>query len=317
MEGKYTYGIVGAGPAGGIMAAYLAQAGHQVVLVDVLKSHLDEIKKNGLTLTGVKDMHAVFDSDSICYSIDDLEGKDVDVIFVSVKASHLSRIVPQLEKVLKPGTTLISLQNGMDTEAYIAETFGTENVLRVVINYAGNLKSDGHILYTFFNGPNYIGVIDPAKVEMAREIAAILTDAHLDTEYSPKIQKHVWEKVLLNSALSAVCSLTRKTMSQIMNSEKTVLLVRNLLEEGIEVAHASGIELGDDFFEHSIGYLTKGGNHYPSMYFDIERGNPSEIDFINGKIVEYGIENNVPTPYNLAITSLVRGVELSLVEQEK
>jgi 2-dehydropantoate 2-reductase len=315
MKGKYRFGFVGAGPAGGIMAAYLGKAGHPVVLVDVIESHLNEIKKNGLTLTGVKEMRAIFDPGSICYSIDELKDKDVNVVFVSVKASHLSCIVPQLQKALKPGTTLVSLQNGMDTEAYIAETFGRENVLRVVINYAGNLKSDGTILYTFFNGPNYIGVIDPSRVETAKEIAAILTDAELDTVYTPEIQKHVWEKVLLNSALSAVCALTRKTMSQIMNSEKTIVIVRNLLEEGIAVARASGIDLGEGFFDHSLGYLTKGGNHYPSMYFDIERGNPSEIDFINGKIVEYGIENNIPTPYNLTITSLVHGVELALSDR--
>lgn len=315
MAGTYRYGIVGAGPAGGIMAAYLAEAGHPIVLVDIMKSHLDEIKKNGLTLTGVKEMHATFDAGSICYSIDELKDTDVNVVFVSVKASHLSCIVPQLKKVLKAGTTLISLQNGMDTEAYIAETFGKENVLRVVVNYAGNLASDGRILYTFFNGPNYIGVIDPVKIDMAKELAAILTAAKLDTEYSPDIQKHVWEKVLLNSALSAVCSLTRKTMAQIMNNEKTIVLVRNILEEGIAVARASGIDLGEGFFEHSIGYLSKGGDHYPSMYFDVERGNPSEIDFINGKIVEYGIKNNIPTPYNLTITSLVRGVELTLFDQ--
>jgi 2-dehydropantoate 2-reductase len=314
MRGKYTFGFIGAGPAGAILAAHLANADHPVVLVDVLHGHMKAIRERGLTLTGVRELSAQFSPDDLCTSIEELGDKDVNVVFVAVKTSLLGAVVPRLEAVVRPGTTIVSLQNGMDTELFMARTFGKENVLRVVVNYAGNLIADGTIRFTFFNPPNYIGVIDPSKKQMAEEMAAIFSAAGMKTRFTDDIQRHVWEKVLLNSALSAVCALTRKTMAQIMTSDTTRALVRRVLEEGIAVAAASGIRLDDGFLDFSLDYLGKGGNHYPSMYFDLERGNPTEIDFINGKLVEYGMRNNVPTPYNLTITTLVKGVELPDLE---
>ena len=72
---KQVFAIVGLGPAGGIMATYLTRAGHEVVIVDILKDHLDEIRDNGLVITGFQELTARFVLENICYSIDGLRGK--------------------------------------------------------------------------------------------------------------------------------------------------------------------------------------------------------------------------------------------------
>jgi 2-dehydropantoate 2-reductase len=307
---RYRFGVVGVGPVGGIMAVHLKKAGHDVTLVDILKPHMDEVKRNGLSITGVKDMKASFPKENICYNIDEMGGKDLDVIFISVKASVLSQVLPGLKKVSKPGTTMVSLQNGLDNEEYIAEVFGKENTLRIVVNYAGNLIDNGKVRMSFFNPPNYIGMIDPAAEEKARSLARVITDAGLETSFTLDIKKYEWEKIILNAALSPVCALTRRTMKQMMDFKDTRWLTEAILREGIKVAEANGINFKPGFLEFCMGYLDKAGHHRTSMHVDIEKRNPTEIDFINDKIVKYGKAKGIPTPFNSTIVSLIKGAEL-------
>jgi len=307
---KYRFGIVGVGPVGSIMAAHLAKAGHNVTLVDILRAHMDEIKTNGLSITGFKEMNVPFSRANLCYGIDEMSGKDVDVVFISVKASALPQILPILKQVAKPGMTFISLQNGLDNEDLIADVFGKENTLRIVVNYAGNLIDNGKVRMSFFNAPNYIGMIDPAAEKKARTLAEVITAADLETAFTSDIRKYEWEKIILNAALSPVCALTRRTMKQMMEFEDTRGLAEAVLREGIEVAEANGIYFESGFLEHCMGYLDKAGHHRTSMHVDIEKKNPTEIGFINDKIVKYGKAKGIPTPYNSTIVSLIRGTEL-------
>jgi 2-dehydropantoate 2-reductase len=307
---KYKFGIVGVGPVGSIMGAHLAKAGYDVTLVDVLKTHMDEIKKNGLSITGFKELKVPFSKKNICYGIDELNKKDVDVIFISVKASILPQILPMLKTVAKPGTTFVALQNGLDNENLIADVFGKENTLRIVVNYAGNLIDNGMVRMSFFNAPNYIGMIDSKAEKKAKTIAEIISKADLETTFTPEIKKYEWEKIILNAALSPVCALTRRTMKQMMELEDTRSLVEAILREGIEVAEANNVHFGPDFLKFCMDYLDKAGHHRTSMHVDIEKKNPTEIDFINEKIAEYGKAKGIPTPINSTIVSLVRGSEL-------
>lgn len=308
-QGKLKIAIIGAGPIGGILGAHLAHAGHYVVLCDILKDHLDAIKEKGLTITGVSEM--TVKCERLAYSISELSNfPEVDTVIICTKASIMPRIIPEIKKVARPGTRFICNQNGLDNEDFMAETFGPDNVLRIIANYAGGVVGDGEIWMSFFNPPNYIGAMTAEGEPAARQIAEMMTEAGLETHFTTDIKKYEWEKVVLNAALNPVCALTRKTMKDMMEFELSELLVEELLREGMEVAKAAGVTFDEGFFEHGIQYLKKAGYHKPSMLQDIERGAPLEIDWINRKIVEYGRIHDVKTPYNLAITALVKGLEL-------
>jgi len=308
MAKKPKFAIIGVGPVGGIFGGHLANGGHYVVLVDILKSHLDAIRERGLIITGVTEMKVK--CERIAYDISELPNfPDVDTIVISTKASVMPSILPQIEKVAKPGTKFISLQNGLDNEDFIAETFGRDNIMRIVVNYAGNRLADGEIWMSFFNKPNYIGVLTPKAEPLAREIVEMMTEAKLDTEFTSDIKRHEWEKTILNAALSPVCALARKTMKEMMDFEPTRFLVEETLREGIEVAAADGVTFDEGFFEHGVQYLEKAGYHKTSMHVDIEERSPTEIDWLNGKIVERGRKHGLETPYNTTLTALIKGLE--------
>ena len=311
---KQVFAIVGLGPAGGIMATYLTRAGHEVVIVDILKDHLDEIRDNGLVITGFQELIARFVLENICYSIDGLRGKKVDTIFIAVKTSLLEEVAAHIAKVVEPGVTLVSLQNGLDTEEIIAKVFGKENTLRVVVNYAGNIISKGRIRMSFFNAPNYIGAMDPASLKKAGALAEVITRTGLETAFTSNIKEHEWVKTILNSALGPICALTRRTMKQMMEFAATRRLVELVLLEGIMVAVANGIQLGPDFFQYCLEYLDRAGHHMPSMHMDLAEGKTTEVELLNQKIEEYGRAKGVPTPYNSALIALIRGAELPQIQ---
>ncbi|MFX0034114.1 MAG: ketopantoate reductase family protein [Candidatus Hermodarchaeota archaeon] len=315
MSEEFRIGIIGIGPTGGILASHLAKAKHNVVLVDINKSRMDKIKKKGLTLTHLKNFNVKFPNENICYSIDELENKNLNTIFIAVKASHLEKILPQLKKIAKPNTTLISLQNGFDTEELIAEFVGEENSLRIVVNYAGNIIEDGVIRMSFFNPPNYLGVLTTNAEEKAKKLADIINSSDLETIFTQDIKKYEWTKCILNT-ISPVCVTTRTTMKQTMEFPETREICREILREGIEVARARGLKFEPDFLDKCMNYLDKAGHHRVSMEADINAGNPSEIGFLNGKIVEYGKIEGIPTPYNKIFVSLIKGCELPPINRD-
>ena len=316
MAGEPKIAIVGVGPVGGILGAHLARAGHYVVLCDVQKPHLDAIKTRGLSITGFLELTAR--CERVAYGVSELSRfPAVDTVVIATKASVLPRIVPKIKEIARPRMRFISCQNGLDNEEFLAEAFGPDEVLRIVVNYAGSQMGDGHISMSFFNPPNYIGAMTAKSEPLARQLAGMMAAAGLESQFTTGIKKYEWEKVILNAALSATCALARKPMKDMMDFELTELLAKELMREGIGVAEASGITFDKSFFEHGIEYLKKAGYHRTSLHQDILRRVPTEIDWLNGKIVERGRDLGIKTPYNFAITALIKGLEMKSGAPEK
>ena len=97
-------------------------------------------------------------------------------------------------------------------------------------------------------------------------------------------------------------------MKEIMNLPETMELVEQTIRETVNVAQAKGLDFNENFIKHAMKYLHNTGEHYPSLALDIINRNVTEIDYFNGKVVEYGRKLNVPTPLNLTITNMVKAI---------
>ncbi len=301
------FAVVGAGPVGSIVAAFLAKGGYDVVLCDVIPELLEAAKDPGIIITGAETLQQKISK--TCMNIDDLKDEDPDVIIIAVKANAIPLIGSVIKGFLRENMTVVSWQNGIDTEFELANILGKECVLRAVVNYGCGLKAPGEVIMGFHHPPHFIQEMDPQAGEAAKAIADVFSDCGLFTEKTQEIVSMVWRKSAMNASMNPVCAVTGMTMSQAMNDPIVFQTVDALLKECLKVARANEISLGWDFYPYAMAYLKGAGSHKPSMLMDVENGRRTEIDFINGKVVAYGEQAGIATPYNSTLVSLVKGLE--------
>ncbi len=302
-------GVIGGGAIGSILAAYLGKAGHEAYVVDIRKDIVDAINATGIKLNGVMELESRVTQ--ALPSTAELKSFDPDYIFICTKAYVLPNILNDLSNLDNKKISFVCFQNGLDLMELLESCLDKRCIFRVAVNYAGMVTEPGHVDVTFFHRPNYIGCqecADDETIEKAKEIATLLTGTGLETEYTPDIQKKVWQKVILNSALMLTSVLTRLPMNQIMEIPETREVIESHLDECIEVARAEGYTFDVEFREKALQYLSKAGAHKTSMLLDFEQGNPLELDFLNAKIQEHGEKHGLECRQNKLMIALVKGI---------
>jgi 2-dehydropantoate 2-reductase len=301
------FAVIGAGPVGCIVAAFLAKGGYEVILCDVIPALLDPALDRGIIIEGAENIQQKVSG--TLTNIDELATVKPDVIFITVKANALPLIASAIEGFYRDGMYIVSWQNGIDTELELSRVLGKAPVSRAVVNYGCGLAGPAHVRMPFHHPPHYIQELDPNSHQATGAIARALSDSGLKTEHTREILAMVWRKAVLNSCMNPVCAVTGLTMSRAMNDPIVYQTVDNLVKECLKVARANEINVGWDFYPHAMEYMGSAGDHKPSMLMDIEANRRTEIDYMNGKFVKYGERAGVPTPFNLTLWSLVKGLE--------
>jgi 2-dehydropantoate 2-reductase len=300
--------VIGAGPVGGILAAYLGRGGHAITVIEAAEQCRERIAASGIQIDGFATLRA-----DVARTLDSVESairlkERFDIVFVCVKGPINRLIAGSLPAIVADGGTVSAMQNGLDTEAPLLAACGPAMTLRSVINYAGNVRTPGHIHMTFFNGVNYVGPAargDAAAEAKAKEVAALMSAAQLATEFSPDVQRHVWTKAIRNAALMPISALTGKDIADVMESPASFRLLDHLLTEQLAVAASAGYAFDRQFYDDTLAYYRKAGHHMPSMYDDVVNRRQTEIAHLNHRIAEVGEQNGVPVPYNRAVANLV------------
>lgn len=296
--------VVGAGPAGGTLAAFLVHGGHDVVIVDNARDLAPLLRERGLRVTGAAELtvpvrHAV-------PSLDAVEGWDPDVIIVATKAPVVPVLCPGLEKAAGSSTIFLAYQNGIDTEAPLVAAFGAARVARAVVRYGANQVEPGHLRMTFWHRPNFVGGLAPEVHPQCERVAEAMTRSGLPTKATKDIVTRIWEKAIANAmnSLSAVTGLTIGGILDIPVLRQTFV---DLLEERIAIARAHGIPVRKGFLQDLVAFHEKAREHMPSSYADVQRGLPTEVDWMEGKFVDYARRAGLPAPIDRTLLALVKG----------
>lgn len=296
--------VVGAGPAGGVLAAFLIQGGHEVVVVDTAPGFPQTLRDRGLRVSGAAELRV--QPWRVYASLRPVIGWDPDVIVVATKAMIVPYLCPHLEGAAGPDTLLLSYQNGIDTEEPLVRTFGADRVLRAVVRYGANLVEPGHLRMTFWHHPNYVGGLGQRSAAAAAGVAQAMSASGLPTEAVAQIQAKVWEKAIAN-ALNSVCGLTGLTIGGVLDVPALRATFIALLDERIAIARAAGHDVSPDLLPKLVAFHEKAREHMPSSYADIQQGLPSEVDWIEGKFVEHARRLGMPAPIDQTILALVKG----------
>jgi 2-dehydropantoate 2-reductase len=307
--------VVGVGATGTVLAAALLGQYPETVLVGRKAAAGTILLEKGIRVTGVMNCHAAVNK--YISQIRELKKFNPDLIFLSTKTFHLEQVLNELEDVYRPGTIIVSTHNGLGTEDLIADKFSSDSVLRMSLNYGASLKGIGEAAAAFFNPPNHLGSLSAQNTQLGADVANILSESGLETEYVDDIKFYVWKKMIMKCTMASICAVTDKTIRDALDFPPTREVADACFQEALSVAKAMGYDFGPDYLEQALGYLAKVGVHRDSMCFDIENKAPTEIDFLGAKIVEYGRQKGIATPFYIAITNMVKGIESNYLEVGK
>ncbi len=296
--------VIGCGAVGSLFAAHLAKAGEaEVWAYDVWKDHTDAIRTNGLRLSGAADFTARLNATS---NPQDLPRCDYGI--VATKAIHTHAAIAQVAHIFDENSAVCSVQNGVGNEEIIAGH--VKRVIRGTTFPAGHPIAPGHIGFDI-KGDTWIGPFEPTNTPMAKveELAGLITRSGMNTIALKDARGAQWTKLIFNASTNPVGALTLLHHGAATRFAPTGQLSNDLIAEGEAVARKLGIELHGD----PRALVQKGANapgkHRASMLQDVLAKRQTEVDFMNGAIVQWGEKIGIPTPLNRTMWALIKGLE--------
>jgi 2-dehydropantoate 2-reductase len=298
--------IVGCGAVGSLFAAHLAKAGEvEVWAYDVWKEHVEAIRQNGLRLSGAAEFTAKLNATSDATQI-----PPCDYGIVATKAIHTRNAIAQVAKIFNDTSAVCSVQNGVGNEEILAEH--VRCVIRGTTFPAGHPLAPGHIGYDI-KGDTWIGPFEPTGTPMSKveELAGFITRSGMNTVPLKDARGAQWTKLIFNAATNPVGALTLLHHGAAARFAATGQLFNDLIAEGEAVARKLGITLHGDPRQLVEKGANAPGKHRASMLQDVLAKRQTEVDFMNGAIVQWGEKVGVPTPLNKAVWELIKGLEHS------
>ncbi|WP_461240558.1 ketopantoate reductase family protein [Paucilactobacillus sp. N302-9] len=311
MAFKYT--VLGAGAMGLRYGVLLQEAGYEVDFVDTWEDQVNKIhEQNGVFVSrDGQNKHLVPVN---IYLPEDYEG-DPDVYIVFTKQMLLADLLKRSAHFFKPHQYAVTGMNGMGHIEKLNQYFDKQKVIGgtaligTVLNQAGDVDFIGAAGAGSMNLANETEKPDDAT----NQIVADFTKANLNPTLTTNFQGTLLAKVIFNSVINTLCTLFEIQMGQFIAYPGADKLGKQLINEAFDVCERAGITLLNTRQEEwdTVAYVSKVTNplHYPSMYQDMSKDRPTEVDYINGYIYELGKKYNYEATTHDFLRNLVHLAE--------
>lgn len=320
-----TVGVLGAGAIGCFVGGRLAHLGYPVTLVGRPRI-VGPIAEHGLTLVELdgKVLHVA--ANALRTSEDIRALADLDVVLVAVKGNDTPTVAAALAPILRADAAVVSLQNGVDNPALLAEKLGRDRVFGGMVAWNVVWHGDDR-LARMTSGPILVEKKAGALGERVAALCKALDRDGLAASVAGDFERVLWSKLLfnLNNAINALLGVT---LADELADRRCRRLIATAMKEGIAAMRAAGIRpyrlgrmspevaqvvlpLPDGIFRPLARSMLKvGDDARSSMYTDLSKGKATEIDHLNGAVVRLGKQHGVPTPLNQRIVDEIKKAEL-------
>ncbi len=289
--------IFGVGGEGGFFGSRMIQAGNDVTLI-ARGATLNTLKSTGLIVDS--NMFGSFNM-NVKATDNPSEVESVDLVIFCVKTYDLEAAAQQMIPLIGAETVVIPVQNGIDAAERIGEIIGIEHLFGGVSWVNAIAKKPGIISHGG-SARLIFGELDGKSTNRSAEMQKRLVDAGIVAELHLHIKTAIWEKLVANSAINGVFSLTRLPAGPVMDCLESWQLLRDTMEENTIVARACGIPLPLDFVEKTLKPLGQYARWArPSMQVDLMAGRRLELEAMIGAIVRLGANKGIRTPINTTI----------------
>ena len=295
--------IVAPGAVGGYFGGLLANSGEDVVAL-ARGAHLAAIRANGLRLEGPRGDVTV----RLTASDHAAELGAVDVVLFAVKLYQIEDAARAAAPLFGPDTLGISLLNGVDGADTASRVLGGATVVGGCAYVSGVIVAPGHIRSISDMSSLAFGAPPNAAARAkAEDFATRCRAAGFGADITEDIRGALWNKMVGLATNAALTSASRLPAGPLYSDPDVVAVAAAMVAEGAAVARALGVELPDDIVPTWIGrFQGFPARMYASMYHDIAKGGPMEVDGLGGHIVREGRRLGVPTPHHAALYAALK-----------
>jgi 2-dehydropantoate 2-reductase len=317
--------IEGIGGIGGVIAARMIQAGYNPALVTANEEITGAINREGLRIT-TPEGAAIVPARAYT-SLDNLPPDErFDAAYLLMKANSVVEAAQKTVPWLTPEGYVVTLQNGIVEDA-VSAAIGSRRVVSGIIGWGGTMTAPG-VYEKTSTGETHIGELSGAITHRLTELKSALECA-TPVVVTENIRGALWSKLAINCTITTLGALTGDLLGEMLQDRQTRRVFMRTYGEVVETADALGIRLERIAANPRTLYVPPKANPFTlfvrdllvrvvgrrygklksSMLQSLERGRKTEIDFLNGYVVEQAKKVNVPTPVNAALTQMIREIE--------
>ena len=298
--------IIGSGAMGSLFGGKLSKSGEDVILYDVNEAHINRVNQKGLSIHSTATGETLVVYPRATKDPEETRGSDIFIIFVKSTITEL--VVKQFSSFADNNSIVITLQNGLGNEEIIRNIMGKEMVAAGVTSQGATFLGPGEINHAG-NGPTHLCMSDKHN-EKLKPFVETLNKAGFEADIEDNIENLVWSKLMINVGINALTAITNLENGRLLEFQDLKSIMDDLVAEGVAVAAEKGVTLTfPDPLQTVFDVAEKTAKNRSSMLQDFDRGNRTEIDFINGAIVREGSILGINTPVNKTIAGLVRTME--------
>lgn len=297
--------VLGAGAMGSLFGGRLADAGFEVGLIDVNPAHIEAVQRDGLRLETDDGDRRI----RVPIGRADSYHGAVDLLIVFTKGPQTAAALASAGHLIGPDTWALTLQNGLGAGERLTGSLPRERILIGMTNWPTSLRGPGHV-ESHGAGEVRLWTLGGQSDPVVSAVCGALSRAGLRCTADPEVHAAIWEKVTFNAAMNSIAAVTGFTVGQMADDPDIQTLMRAVVEETSAVARACHVEISRARIEEAVRHaLATHRTHRPSMLQDILARRPTEIESINGAIIEHARRAGVAAPVVEVLLHLVRARE--------
>jgi 2-dehydropantoate 2-reductase len=289
--------LVGTGALATLFAARLSEAGHSVSMLGTWKNGLHALQQNGARIVDSNGNERAY---KVHVTDDPNEVSPAKFALVLVKSWQTERAASQLKTALAGDGLAVTLQNGLGNRETLARDLGASRVALGVTTTGATLVAPGLVR------PGGEGVISVEQNQLLAPLEAALRSSNFNLQVVNNAQSLIWGKLVINAAINPLTALLRISNGELLARPIVRKIMASLARETADVANAEHVLLP---FSNPVSaaedVARKTATNHSSMFQDVRRGAPTEIDAICGAVTKHGEKHGIKTPYNRACWKLV------------
>jgi 2-dehydropantoate 2-reductase len=291
--------IFGAGAIGSLFGAFL-DSKNDVTLI-ARPDHVNIIKKKGLTIQGKTKLTCNISAEE---NLDKLD-KKVELIILTVKSYDTAEASKKISNFIDSNTIVLTIQNGLDNIEKIKSEINSKNIITGTTTHGAYLSEPGVVFHSGF-GDTILGELNGETTDRLNMIIKLFNGSSIKTNISKNIIKEIWIKAIINSGINPLTTIFNCKNGYLLKNPILETLLEKICTESTEIAIKNGINIQRDIILKKTKKVARNTHdNYSSMLQSYLKGKKTEIESINGKILEIAAKYNYNAIFNKLLIEIL------------